>query len=412
MFSVDNFYTILNSWYGPESGGNNILHIFQPHGSRDWKNLLSYFVDKEHQEQNGSYYCLKSPLILHDQEPFDPEFLNIYRANPDEDKKWKGFQTQQEALLMNEFTTMGWPIMCHSEWESNDIAFAESAGVITCHYFYHGLIARDWFRHWKHHGQISLQKNWTHRFLLYARDSSGTRKYRKKLIEDLLPIQNMVNFNWLQEKNITPCYSAKISTDDAQTSAIHLVAETVFDLDKIHLTEKIFKPMVMMQPFILFGGANSLQYLKRYGFRTFGNIWDESYDQETNHQQRYAKIMKLITDLSQMPDDQINHLLTETKHIVEHNHRHFFSELFEKILLDELQTNMQICLSKQDTKVKEFPGGTLLYQFERLRERRVPLPHGRAQVLKDTLNYLKITDTERLSNILHQHPWLSNNGFV
>ena len=401
----------MNTHYGLESDGRNVLYLFRPHGSKNWNDLIGGFLPEKDHEKKYIYES-KSVILLHDQEPFDRELLDIYRIEKSRDNKWRYYQTTEETLLQNNFLTIGWPIMCHSEWESNDIKFAEESGVITCHYFYHGLVARDWFRHWKHHGAISSIKDWQHRFLLYARDYTGSRQYRESLINDLIPLKSMINYDWDQNRNMNSNYSATISVDDAQSSAIHLVAETIFCQEKIHLTEKIFKPMVMMQPFILFGGAGSLKYLRKYGFQTFGEIWDESYDLEKDHGHRYQMIQNLIKDLSKLSDEKIKELLLKCQKIVEHNQRHFFSDQFEEILLNELRFNMKISLDQQDQKTQQFPGGSCLYIFENLINRGVELPSERSERLKDILNYLKTTDQSRLNAICKQHPWLRARGFV
>jgi hypothetical protein len=397
----------MNSHYGIEANGHNVLYNFRPHGSKDWNDLrpncwtpVKYIFDS------------KSAIILHDQEPFDRKLLDIYRIEKSRNYKWRLCQTTRETLLHNQYLTIGWPIMCHSEWSSDDIKWAEDSGMITCHYFYHGLIARDWFRHWKHHGGISPNKHWQWRFLLYARDFTGSRKYRQSLINDLVPLKSMVNYNWAQDKHIPSDFSATISVDDSRTSAIHIVAETIFDQNKIHLTEKIFKPMAMMQPFILFGGAGSLNYLKKYGFKTFGEIWDESYDLETNHDRRYQMILKLINDLGNLSITQIDNLLEKSKKIVEHNQKHFFSDQFETTLLDELRSNMQMCLKRQKEKEQKFSGGSWLYQFDRLIDRGAELSTSQSKRLKDVLTHLKTADKNRLDMILKQHPWLRDRGFV
>ncbi len=401
----------MNSHYGLKADGRNTLQFFQPHGSKNWIDLFDGWIDEEDHKQEFIHQS-KGIVVLHDQEPFSRESLDIYRTRECIDYKWRSYQTTAEILLCNKYLSIGWPIMCHSEWNSDDIRWAEDSGMITCHYFYHGLIARDWFRHWKHHGGISPIKDWQHRFLLYARDRTGSRQYRESLINDLSPLKSMVDYDWDQIRNITPNYSAKISVDDARSSAIHLVAETVFDQDKVHLTEKTFKPMVMMQPFIVFGGAGSLRYLKKYGFKTFAGIWDESYDLETDHHRRYQMILKLITDLGSLTTAQINDTLMKSREIIEHNRYHFFSDQFEKILLDELKSNMKTCLERQTEKQQRFPGGSCLYQFDRLIERGVELPQVQSNRIKNILRYLKTSDADRLSAILAQHPWLRDRGFV
>jgi hypothetical protein len=46
----------------------------------------------------------------------------------------------------------------------------------------------------------------------------------------------------------------------------------------IEITEKTFKPMVQLQPFLIFGSNNSLSKLHEWGYHTFDKIFDESYD--------------------------------------------------------------------------------------------------------------------------------------
>ena len=48
--------------------------------------------------------------------------------------------------------------------------------------------------------------------------------------------------------------------------------------DQCHLTEKIFKPMMLEKPFVVNGTKGYLKELKRLGFKTFSDVIDESYD--------------------------------------------------------------------------------------------------------------------------------------
>ena len=45
----------------------------------------------------------------------------------------------------------------------------------------------------------------------------------------------------------------------------------------IHITEKTYKPIAFMQPFILVAAAGSLRHVQDMGFKTFNEFWDESY---------------------------------------------------------------------------------------------------------------------------------------
>ena len=42
----------------------------------------------------------------------------------------------------------------------------------------------------------------------------------------------------------------------------HIVTETIFYDNKLHFTEKVFKPIVARRPFFLVGAPGNLAYLK------------------------------------------------------------------------------------------------------------------------------------------------------
>jgi len=63
-------------------------------------------------------------------------------------------------------------------------------------------------------------------------------------------------------------------------------------------TEKTFKPIAFEQPFFLYGSQGSLEYLKSLGFKTFDDVWDESYDQEPLNHLRFEKMLKQILEVS------------------------------------------------------------------------------------------------------------------
>ena len=127
--------------------------------------------------------------------------------------------------------------------------------------------------------------------------------------------------------------------EQANNSLIHVVTETVYRGQKNHLTEKSFKPIVMQQPFIIQSCKGSLEYLRRYGFRTFGDFWDESYD-EADDSTRTYEIGKLLQDINNMTQKEKTQLQTAVNSTVEHNFNWFYSAEFEKLLWDELQGMM------------------------------------------------------------------------
>ena len=127
----------------------------------------------------------------------------------------------------------------------------------------------------------------------------------------------------------------------------HIVSETVFYYNKLHLTEKIFKPIVSKQPFMLIGAAGNLEYLKSYGFRTFSSIIDESYDRKVNPDTRIEMVvgqLKWYCDLSEK--DKLD-VMREIEPIVEYNFHHFYGE-FKHIITTELIDNCKDLFKKID----------------------------------------------------------------
>ena len=135
-----------------------------------------------------------------------------------------------------------------------------------------------------------------------------------------------------------PMHSCWLSLfDQSAESLLYLVTETVATGRRHHLTEKTFKPIAMGMPFVIVGTQGSLQYLRSYGFKTFGDLWDESYDDEIHDDQRIEKISWVLRGLDAVPVEEKQRLFNLAQEICEYNYNHFYNGGFEKILWDELQ---------------------------------------------------------------------------
>lgn len=121
-------------------------------------------------------------------------------------------------------------------------------------------------------------------------------------------------------------------------SYINLTTETLFFEDCYYMSEKIFKPIANLQPFINIGSPYTLRELRKLGFKTFSDFWDESYDEETNPIKRMEKIEKLIIWLSEMSMDEIHQLYHKMLPISIYNQNKLFEyENHRKIDKDFLQ---------------------------------------------------------------------------
>lgn len=78
-----------------------------------------------------------------------------------------------------------------------------------------------------------------------------------------------------------------------------LVTETVADYSYSFRTEKIWKPIAMGHPFIAVANQGYYHDLHQLGFKTFGHIIDESFDQIENTPARLERIAQVVEDLCQ-----------------------------------------------------------------------------------------------------------------
>lgn len=130
-----------------------------------------------------------------------------------------------------------------------------------------------------------------------------------------------------------------------QDSFFHVVPETVFYYNKLHLTEKIFKPIVSRRPFLLVGAPGNLEYLKSYGFRTFDKWIDESYDQELDNDRRIDLVVNQLHWINNLTSNQKHQMFKEMQTVLEHNYQHFFGK-FKHIIVDELLENFEGCINR------------------------------------------------------------------
>jgi len=109
-------------------------------------------------------------------------------------------------------------------------------------------------------------------------------------------------------------------------SFCNIVTETYFDGNyddsfrgSFFMSEKIYKPMISCQPFIVASSSNYLSQMKELGFKTFDKWWDESYDECENGVERLSKICRVIKKLSEKSIVELREIYLEMIPILHHN---------------------------------------------------------------------------------------------
>jgi hypothetical protein len=119
-----------------------------------------------------------------------------------------------------------------------------------------------------------------------------------------------------------------------ETSLISVVTETTCDNYALQISEKTFKPIFYLQPFIVVNSPGSLKYLKSAGYKTFSDFFDESYDEIINNNDRVVRIGELCKEINSWSLETKKKFFDETRPIVNHNLQVLY-EVFPKKLKGE-----------------------------------------------------------------------------
>ena len=265
---------------------------------------------------------------------------------------------------------------------------------IDCNYFFHAFAAADWYRGYQYCAELIAPNKRTikKKYITFNRLTGGARAYRSFLVAELAK-HNLLDQGYVSYSDVCPEYGhyeqqilstvrerhipadyvirARYALDHIQyplridndgdipngsqtlgpisalmESFLHVVTETCYWDEKTHLTEKIFKPIVARQPFVLLGCANNLKYLRSYGFKTFDAWWNESYDSITDPIERLQAVVKIINDICAMSNDDLTAMLRAMQHILDYNYNRFYSKEFVDYCWNELTENLQESLAQ------------------------------------------------------------------
>jgi len=323
-----------------------------------------YHVSSEH----TSVPSPKHSIWFFDQEPVHPEALRFVPSVSD----W--------------YFTPGKKFFVTSERSTTVDRYAQGMNASSIYYFFHGIAANEWYRHYRwDRPDVSHQHQ--HSYISYNNLVSSFRAHRIDLLSRLyskdLISKGLVSFNspglaqlddavscnpWYTESsklifdqqkqhltksltvdtdNVEGFLSASIDIANCRNSFIHVVTETEFFKEKLHLTEKVFKPMVVGQPFLLLAGQGNLAYLREYGFKTFGDFWDEGYDDLADPGERVAAVVAILERIANMSNAEQQSMKRDMHEVLTHNFDHLFTTM-RPIAVAELTRNLGAALASQE----------------------------------------------------------------
>ena len=98
---------------------------------------------------------------------------------------------------------------------------------------------------------------------------------------------------------------------------------------------------------MLLAGCGNLAYLREYGFKTFGDYWDESYDTIEDPTNRIAAVIDQLEKISNLSHSQQQSMRRDMQQIVAYNFDHLFFNL-RPYVVAELTNNISQALKLQD----------------------------------------------------------------
>jgi len=234
--------------------------------------------------------------------------------------------------IVNKLYNQGQKIVIDNLWEINNSNFDQ----------YYQLNNPNWWwwnesLWWQALGydQYIPKKTYKKIALMPIRRVSRTRE---QIVKKLQPwLDQML---WSYRNQLLPDDNYEGSTDVNQRfmnpqwyndTCVSLVVETdQFDPGWI-VTEKSYKPCAYYHPMLIIGQSGALEFVKKQGFESFDNMFDESYDKETDFEKRLSMVVENLSRVCNTPYSD----LTWAK--LKHNHDHFFNQqLCEQKIITEI----------------------------------------------------------------------------
>lgn len=165
-------------------------------------------------------------------------------------------------------------------------------------------------------------------------------KYKKDVYSEHFDKHNLINWSKLRDNILDLYYYLPFLADEIdvnenncagidavdsvqelyQSSAFSLITETWAEGGKTFISDAIFMSICYGVPFLVVGNCGTLKKLREFGFQTYSNIFDETYDLIEDDVQRWEAVLSEVAKLSKLPRHEYIELYHEAKHITEFNY--------------------------------------------------------------------------------------------
>ena len=286
-------------------------------------------------ECTGEYYTLHNFNI----DSYDRRFAIIDTRIANiriKDNKEFHEELQRRCDLLH---SQGFVFIKANPWESIDnLEKTPSYPEIDIeHILWTGDVSWFWFYMYRKH--LNNNYNFNHKnkkydFLYLNKQSRPHRFALYEKVQDIM--SNSLHTFWDKEIKLPAEYELPWAQDYPKMgkdqdmfekpyndTKYNLISETNDNNTDVFMTEKIWKPIIAQQIFVVHGNYLYLQKLREMGFKTFGSYFDESYDLERDGNKRVDAICKLCKDLL---SKDWQDLYLQTIALRQHNYDTFFNK--------------------------------------------------------------------------------------
>ena len=241
------------------------------------------------------------------------------------------------------------PVFLNSEQIANIATLSGTDSVFLlghfdteCYFNFHSTVLLKYFYYYTNDQIIMKTPKW--KFLNYNRKPRGHRtEFVTKLLENKLKLTGVVtlgNTFTLDEKiadyaegnwgmpdtyGIPHDIHSLGRMDIWQNHFLTVVSETEFlPWDNMFITEKTWKPIIGLRPFVLNGQTKIYKYLRDNGFYTFNHYWPHIEMEELPEFEVHNSLINVIKFLSTLSNATLLEMYADMLPALEHNRNRFF----------------------------------------------------------------------------------------
>jgi hypothetical protein len=163
---------------------------------------------------------------------------------------------------------------------------------------------------------------------IFENDSKTTNLIPPNIKKYTIDYANNWNPLYL-DSNDTELDIFKIVPKHYEETFFTIATETGMDY-RLRITEKTFKPISNYHPFLVIGNEGTLKYLKELGYETFPEMFDESYDEESNAINRLTMVIDEVENFCKLDIEEKMKRFKKVYDKLLHNRNLFFNVLPDK----------------------------------------------------------------------------------